>query len=124
MHSLILLSLYINNLLKHKNCAVKNRTGDIGGAEGAMAHRFFCSKKKKGNKRQKKKSFKGETIKRLSPWSKCYYFSHSRTSRIQKFFLSANHGGRQYFSAFHGPSTMKSSSPALENIITKRFGVH
>ena len=45
--------------------------------------------------------------------SKYYCFSHSRASRIQKFFLSANHGGQQYFSVFHGPLTLKSISPAL-----------
>ena len=59
------------------------------------------------------KSFKAETIKRLSPKSKCYCFSHCKASRIQKFSLSANHGGQQYFSVFHGPSTLKCISPAL-----------
>ena len=38
---------------------------------------FLCSKKKKGNQR-KKKSFKAETIKRLSPRSNSYCLSHSR----------------------------------------------
>ena len=61
-------------------------------------HTFLCSENKKGKQRKKRKSFKAETIKRLSPKSKCYCFSHSRASRIQKFFLPANHGGRQYFS--------------------------
>ena len=41
-------------------------------------------------------------------WSKCYCFSHSRDSRVQRFFLSANRGGWQYFSVFHDPSTLKS----------------
>ena len=71
-------------------------------------------KEKRGTK--KRKSFKAETIKRLSPRSKCYCFSHSRASRIQKFFLTANHGGRYYFSVFHGPSTLRSISPALLSI--------
>ena len=61
-------------------------------------HTHLCSKKKKGKQRKKGKSFKAETIKRLSPRSKCYCFSHSRASRIKKFFSSASHGGRQYFS--------------------------
>ena len=39
---------------------------------------------------------------------------HYRATRIQNFFLSANHGGRQYFSAYHGPFTLKSISPALK----------
>ena len=37
-------------------------------------------------KRQVTKSFKADTIKRLLPRSKFYYFSHSRASIIQKFF--------------------------------------
>ena len=36
------------------------------------------------------KVFKPETIKGLSPSSKCYYFNCSRASRIQKFFLAVN----------------------------------
>ena len=52
----------------------------------------------------------------MSPRLKCYYFSHSRASRIQKFFFSDNHGGQQYFSMFHGPSTLKSISGALIRI--------
>ena len=56
---------------------------------------------------------KVETIKRLSPRLKCYCFSHSGAPRIQSFFLSANHDGRQYFPLFLGPSTLKSISPAL-----------
>ena len=51
---------------------------------------------KSKSKEKKEKSFKEETIKRLSSKSKCYCFNHSRTSRIQKFFLSTNHGGRLF----------------------------
>ena len=76
-------------------------------------HTFSCSKKKKGKQRKARKTFKAESIKRLSLRSKLYCLSHSRVSRIQKKFLSANHGGRQYFSVFHGPSSLKSISPAL-----------
>ena len=72
---------------------------------------FLRSKKKKGKQREKRKTFKAKTIKSLSPRkAKCYCFSHSRASRIQKFFWSANHGGRQYLSVFHSPSTLKSKS--------------
>ena len=39
----------------------------------------------------------------MSPRSKCYCFSQSWGTRIQKFFLSANHGDGQYFSVFHSP---------------------
>ena len=65
---------------------------------------FLRGKKEKGRQRQKRrKGFKAETIKRLSPRSKYHCFSHSTASRIRKFFLSANHGGQQYFSVFHDP---------------------
>ena len=74
---------------------------------------FLSRKKKKERQRQKRKGFKAETIKRLSPRSNYYCFSHSRASRIQKFFLSINHGGQQYFPVFHGPTTFKSISPPL-----------
>ena len=53
---------------------------------------FFVQEKEKRETR-KKNSFKAETIKRLPPTSKCYYFSHSRPSKIQILFLPANHGG-------------------------------
>ena len=74
---------------------------------------FLSRKKKKERQRQKRKGFKAEIIKRLSPRSNYYCFSHSRASRIQKFFLSINHGGQQYFPVFHGPTTFKSISPPL-----------
>ena len=48
------------------------------------------NKNEKGKQRKKRKSFKAETIKRLSPRSTCYCFSHSRLSKFQKFFLSAD----------------------------------
>ena len=47
--------------------------------------------------------------------SKCYCLGYSMVSRIQKFFLSANYGGWQYFLVFNSPSTLKSISPALLN---------
>ena len=75
---------------------------------------FLCSKKKKGWQRKKRRDLKAETIKRLTPWSKYYYFNHSRASRIRKFFLSAIHGGRQYFPLFHDP-TSPPPPPALFN---------
>ena len=43
----------------------------------------------KREQRKKRKSFKGETIKKLSS-SKCFHFSHSRVSRIPKVSLSAD----------------------------------
>ena len=100
----------------HLRCLAGFNTGPAttrgqGGNSPPLPHFFFRSKKKIGGKRKKRKSFKAKTIKRLSPRSRCYYFSHSRASRIEKFFLSANHGGRHSSSVFHGPSTLKSISP-------------
>ena len=66
---------------------------------------LLCSKKKKRETGKKE---------RLSPKSKCYCFSHSRASRLETYFSSANHGGQQYVSVFHGPSTLKSILPALK----------
>ena len=49
-------------------------------------------------------------------------FSHSRVPRIQKVFLSTNHGGRQYFWVFHCPSTLKSiSQPLCINVKEKKI---
>lgn len=75
----------------------------------SIAPLFLRSKKKKGEKR---KTFNVKTIKSLSPKSKCYWLSHYRASRIQRLFLSASHGGQEYFLVLHSPSTIKSISPA------------
>ena len=73
-------------------------TAPLGWAGGhAPLPVFLRSKQKKGKQKKKRKGFKTEAIKRLSPRPKCYCFNHSRASRIQKFFLPANHGSRQYF---------------------------
>ena len=62
--------------------------GSLGrGAQPPPAPTFLQSKKKKGEKKGKqRKGFKAETIKRLSPRSKCYCLSNARVSRIQKMF--------------------------------------
>ena len=73
------------------------------------------NKNKKGKIREKRKSFKAKTIKTLSPRSKYYCFSHFRAFAVQKFFLSANHGGRQHFSVFH--FSVKSILPALHILV-------
>ena len=59
---------------------------------------FLRCRKKKRETKKKRKSFQAETIKRLSPRSKCYCFSHSRASRIQKLSLSAKRGPTILFS--------------------------
>ena len=99
------------------NLPLHRLTNNTGPATptGAGSHATFLrSKKKKGKQRKKRKSLKAETIKRLLPRSKYYCFSDFRVSRIRKFFLSANHGSRQYFSVFHGRPTLKSILPVLD----------
>ena len=76
-------------------------------------HTFLRGKNEKQKQMEKRKDFKAKTIKRLSPRSKFYCLSHFRASKTQKKILSANNVDRQYFSVFHGPSTMKSISEAL-----------
>ena len=80
-------------------------TMEGGGEGGGHDLQPFCiAKRRKRNKGQKRKSFKVET-------EGC--FSHCRASRIQKFFLAANHGDQKYFLVLHVPPTLKSISPAL-----------
>ena len=69
-------------ILRNQGMNKTDRAGDTGG-HGSLPT-FLRGKKKKGRQRQKRKGFKAETIKRLSPSSK-YCFSHSRASRIRKF---------------------------------------
>ena len=76
---------------KHENS--KPKSGPGGHSFPTPLH----SKKKKGKQRKTKMGFRAETVESFSPRSKCYCFSHRKAPRIQKFFLSANHGGRQYF---------------------------
>ena len=51
----------------------------------------------------KKKGFQSRNYEKAVTKVKILLFSHSRASRIRKFFLSDNHGGREYFSVFHAP---------------------
>ena len=47
---------------------IPNRADNTGVAEGAHGHPIFCvAKNKKQKQRETRKSFKAETIKRLSP---------------------------------------------------------
>ena len=70
---------------------------------------FSCGKNKKGKQRKNRKSFKAETIKRLSPRSKCYCFSNFYCFILERLEF-------KYFSVFHGPSTLKPILPALPNL--------
>ena len=74
---------------------------------------FGMPKSKKEKKAKKERVSKQKLLKDVTKKVKIYCFSHSRASRTQKFFLLPNHSGRQYFSVFLGPSTLKSISPAL-----------
>ena len=104
----------ISTLLPHWCKISKPYQGRRHPERGPWPLHFFCvAVRKMGKQREKRKSFKAETIRRLSPSSKCYCFSHSRASRIKKFSLPVNHGVRQYFSVFHCPSTLKCTLPAL-----------
>ena len=110
-------SLFLRNLEK-SSPSLGYTTVSSGSAtlEGHGSTLFCVAKWKKWNKEKKRKSFKAETIKRLSPESKCYCFSHSRVSKIQKSFLSANHGVWQYCSVFHCSSSLKSILPPCNNL--------
>ena len=63
----------------------RHRGGAGGNAPPPPSPNFLRSKKKKGKQMQKRKGFKVETMKRLSPGSKYYCF------------------GRQSFPVFHAP---------------------
>ena len=89
------------------------------GGGKAMTPTFFRSKNKKGKQRGKRKTFKAETVKRLSPKSKRHCFNHSRASRIQKIFLFRQ---QRWSTVFCGPSTWKSISSALISIKLSRGG--
>ena len=72
------------------------RAGDTEGPEDIASPHFCLAKRKNCRKgKKKRKSLNTDTIKRLSPRTKCYCFSHSRASRTQFFFLSVIHVCRQ-----------------------------
>ena len=62
-------------------CTVSG-SATLEGPWGMATPRFCVAKRKKGKQREEK-GVKPETIKRLSSRSKCYFFSHSRASRVQ-----------------------------------------
>ena len=72
-------------------------------------------------RKKKKKRFQSRNYQKAVTKVKILLFQPSRAFRIRKFFLSANHGGRQYFSVFHGPPTLKSISPALSYDFSLHF---
>ena len=91
-------------------CIIPNKADDTGGrASGAWFPTFLCSKNKKGKQRENRKSVKAETIKRLSPRSKCYCFSNVYCFILERLEF-------KYFSVFHDHSNLKSISLALPNL--------
>ena len=70
---------------------------------------FLCNKNKKEKQRKKRKSFKAETIKRLSPRSKCYYFSNVNGFILERLEF-------KHFSVFYDPSTLISILLVLPNL--------
>ena len=79
---------------------------------------LFWVAKKKGETKEKR-SFK---VKRLSPRSQYYWFSHSGASIIQNIFLKADHGSRQYFSVFYAlPFEIHFTGPAKFKFWTNTF---
>ena len=111
LNALLCGSNEFNDKKIRKNFSVLYQTGPTtpGWPSGAWLPTFLCSKSKEGKQREKRKSFKAETIKRLSPNSKCYCFSNVYCFIVGRLEF-------KYFSLFHGPSTLKSISPALPNL--------
>ena len=73
-----------------------------------MAAPLFCvAKRKKGNKEKKERASKQKLL-------KCCRQGQNVTVLATPERLESNYGGRQYFSVFHGPTTLKSISPALK----------
>ena len=95
-----------------------NRADDTGG--GPWTPTFLSNKKKKGRQREKRKGFKAETTKSLSPRSKYDCFNHSRASRIRQFFLPTMLADNTFQCSIPPPPrpphpTLESISPALWN---------
>ena len=76
---------------------------------------YFCVTN--GKKRNKEKK---ELVSKQKHLKGCHQ-GQNVTVLLTKFFMPLNHGGRQYFSLFHGPSTLKSILPALCKIMIHLF---
>ena len=93
------------------------KAGSGGGGEVCPPLLFWVAKKKGETK--EKRSFK---VKKLSPRSQYYWFSHSGASIIQNIFLKADHGSRQYFSVFYAlPFEIHFTGPAKFKFWTNTF---
>ena len=89
------------------------RVSNTEEAGGARATPLFCvAKRKKGDKGKKERASKQKLLKGCHQGENIIILAILEHLEFEKF-LSANHGGRQYFSVFHGLPTLKSISPAL-----------
>ena len=70
-------------------------------------HTLFLAYQKEKNETKKKERFSKQKL-----WKGCHK-GQNVTVLATLERLEFNHGGLQYFSALHGPSTLKSISPAL-----------
>ena len=76
------------------------------GSWGAMTSPpIFCiAKRKKGDKGKEEKVSKQELLKGCHQGQNIIVLAILEHLEFENFFLSANHGGRHYFSVFHVPS--------------------
>ena len=84
----------------------------LGAPHAPLSSCFTITKRRKGNKEKKRNSFKAETIKKLSPRSKCYCSSYPRASTIQIFYRQSTSVADNSFQYSMTPFTLKSISRA------------
>ena len=111
LYDMVQMILRIKQIKKYSSTLYQTGpTDDTGMAKGGTWPQTFClAKIKKGSKGKKAKSFKAETIKRLSPRSKCYCFSNVYCFILERLEFKS-------FSVFHDPSTLNSISPVQPNL--------
>ena len=96
-------------------CSIK--TGPV--TPGGMGHglsTFLHSKKKKAKEKRKEKLLRG-----CHQGQNVTVLAILEHLIIQKIFFPANHGGRQYFSVFHGPCFLTPFRQKCRNIIGKHL---
>ena len=82
---------------------LQHRTSDTAGAMPPSPILFFCiAKRKKGDKCKKQRVSKQKLSKGCHQGQNIIVLATLERQEFEKFFLSVNHGGRQYFSVFHG----------------------
>ena len=92
-------------------CCRANDTEKPGGRDHST---FLSSKtKKKGNKEKKERILKKKILNGCDQGQNVTFLAILEGLEFKKKILSANHSGQPNFPVFHGPSTLKSISPAL-----------